>query len=74
MKRRIVIKAEVVRMPGREPRDNARYVITNLSAAPQRVYEDIYCQRAEIEFPRPPDNPAAFRRERASRKTRAFHP
>ncbi len=24
-------------------------MITNLSAAPQRVYEDIYCQRAEIE-------------------------
>lgn len=49
VKRRIVIKAEVVRLEGREPRDNARYVITNLSAAPQRVYEDIYCQRAEIE-------------------------
>lgn len=48
-KRRIIIKAEVVRLEGREPRDNARYVITNLSAAPQRVYEDIYCQRAEIE-------------------------
>ncbi|HYN79889.1 MAG TPA: IS1380 family transposase [Gemmatimonadaceae bacterium] len=47
--RRIIIKAEVVRLEGREPRDNARYVITNLSAAPQRVYEDIYCQRAEIE-------------------------
>jgi hypothetical protein len=49
VKRRIIIKAEVVRLEGREPRDNARFVITNLSAAPQRVYEDIYCQRAEIE-------------------------
>jgi hypothetical protein len=49
VKRRIIIKAEVVRLEGREPRDNARYVITNVSAAPQRVYEDIYCQRAEIE-------------------------
>jgi hypothetical protein len=28
--RRVVIKAEVVRLPGREPRDNARFVITNL--------------------------------------------
>lgn len=49
VKRRIIIKAEVVRLGDREPRDNARFVITNLSAAPQRVYEDIYCQRAEIE-------------------------
>ena len=49
MKRHIVIKTEVVRLPGREPRDKARYVISNLSAAPQRVYQDIYCQRAEIE-------------------------
>ena len=47
--RRIIIKAEVVRFQGREPRDNARFVITNRRAAPQRVYEDLYCQRAEIE-------------------------
>lgn len=49
-KRRIVIKAEVVRLQGREPRDNARFVITNLRSAPQRLYEDIYCQRAHIEL------------------------
>ena len=48
-KRRIIIKAEVVRTEGREPRDNARYVITNLSAGPKHIYENIYCQRAEIE-------------------------
>ncbi len=47
--RRIIIKAEVVRLDGREPRDNARYVITNMSTGPKHVYEDIYCQRAEIE-------------------------
>lgn len=47
--RRIIIKAEVVRLDGREPRDNARYVITNISAGPKHVYEAIYCQRAEIE-------------------------
>ncbi len=49
-KRRIVIKAEVVRLDGREARDNARFVITNLSTAPQRLYEDIYCQRAHVEL------------------------
>jgi Transposase DDE domain group 1 len=47
--RRVIIKAEVVRLDGREPRDNARYVVTNLRQAPQRLYEKIYCQRGEIE-------------------------
>jgi hypothetical protein len=49
VKRRVIIKAEVVRAPGREPRDNARYVVTNLKAGPKHVYENIYCQRGEIE-------------------------
>jgi hypothetical protein len=48
--RRIVIKAEVVRLDDREPRDNARFVITNLRNAPKRLYEEIYCQRAHIEL------------------------
>lgn len=48
--RRIIVKAEVVPLEGREPRDNARFVITNLRAAPKRLYEDIYCQRAHIEL------------------------
>jgi hypothetical protein len=48
--RRVVVKAEVVRLQGRAPRDNARFVITNLRTQPQRLYEDIYCQRAHIEL------------------------
>jgi len=48
--RRIIVKAEVVCHDGRAPRDNARFVITNLRAAPRRLYEDIYCQRAQIEL------------------------
>jgi hypothetical protein len=47
--RRVVIKAEVVRLPGRESRDNPRYVVTNLSSGPRHVYENVYCQRGEIE-------------------------
>lgn len=47
--RRVVIKAEVVRLADREPKDNARFVVTNLRYAPQRLYEDVYCQRAHIE-------------------------
>jgi hypothetical protein len=49
-KRRIIVKAEVVRSQDREPRDNARFVITNLPIEPQQLYEDIYCQRAHIEL------------------------
>jgi hypothetical protein len=48
-KRRVIIKAEVVRAEGRAPRDNSRYVVTNLSAGPQHLYENVYCQRGEIE-------------------------
>ena len=48
--RRVIVKAEVVRLEGREPRDNARFVITNLRTSPQKLYEDIYCQRAHIEL------------------------
>ena len=47
--RRVVIKAEVVRLPGREPRDNARFVITNLRHTPRFVYERVYCARGDIE-------------------------
>ena len=39
-----------MRLPDREPRDNARFVITNLPIEPQQLYEDIYCQRAHIEL------------------------
>lgn len=49
VKRRVIIKAEVVRLEGREPRDNARYVVTNLGAGPKHLYENVYCQRGEIE-------------------------
>ncbi len=48
-KRRVIIKAEVVRHPGREPKMNPRFVVTNLKAAPRRLYERIYCARAHIE-------------------------
>lgn len=47
--RRIIIKAEVVPLDGRDPRDNARFVITNLRQSPQWIYEHVYCGRGEIE-------------------------
>ncbi|HZD52636.1 MAG TPA: IS1380 family transposase [Woeseiaceae bacterium] len=48
--RRVIFKAEVVRHPGREPKDNPRFVVTNLSRVPKNVYERVYCQRAPIEL------------------------
>ena len=47
--RRVIIKAEVVRLSGREPRDNARFVITNLRQTPRWIYEHVYCARGDIE-------------------------
>jgi hypothetical protein len=47
-KRRIIIKAEVVRHPGRAPKNNPRFVITNLADPPEVVYQ-IYCARGDME-------------------------
>src|SRR5918994_92862 len=47
-RRRVIIKAEVVRHPGRAPRNNPRFVVTNLPDPPQAVYE-FYCGRGDME-------------------------
>jgi len=47
--RRVVIKAEVVRLEGRAARDNPRFVVTNLATSARHVYEDVYCRRGEVE-------------------------
>lgn len=47
--RRVIIKAEVVRHPGREPKNNPRFVVTNLRHSPRHLYEAIYCARGDIE-------------------------
>lgn len=46
--RRAVIKAEVVVLEGREPRENPRFIITNLRWAPKRVYR-FYAGRGDVE-------------------------
>ncbi len=48
-RRRLIIKAEVVRHPGREPKDNPRFVVTNLKHSPRHLYEAIYCARGDVE-------------------------
>jgi len=47
--RRVIIKAEVVRAEQKAPKDNPRFVITNMKQTPQWLYEQVYCQRGEIE-------------------------
>jgi len=46
--RRVIIKAEVVRHPGRDPKNNPRFVVTNLPDEPEVVYH-IYCGRGDME-------------------------
>jgi hypothetical protein len=48
-KRRVIYKAEVVRAVGKEPKDNPRFVVTNMKQNPQWLYEDVYCQRGDLE-------------------------
>ena len=46
--RRVIIKSEVVTHPDRTPKNNARFVITNLRTAPKSTYAT-YCQRGDAE-------------------------
>ena len=48
-RRRVIIKAEVVRHPDRKPKNNPRFVVTNLKQSPRHLYEVIYCARASVE-------------------------
>ena len=46
---RVIIKAEVVRANGKASKDNPRFAIANMKQTPQWLYEEVYCQRGEIE-------------------------
>jgi hypothetical protein len=48
-KRRVIYKAEMVRATNKEPKDNPRFVVTNLKQSPQWIYEKVYCQRGDLE-------------------------
>ena len=48
-KRRVIYKAEVVRAADKEPKDNPRFVVTNLKQSPRWIYEKVYCQRGDVE-------------------------
>ena len=47
--RRVIFKAEVVRSEGKQPRDNPRFVVTNMKQSARWIYEEVYCQRGDVE-------------------------
>jgi len=48
-KRRVIIKADITLHPGREPKDNPRFIVTNLKTTPKFIYRKVYCARGDIE-------------------------
>ena len=48
-RRRIIIKAEVVRGPGQDPKENPRFLVTNQTQSPRWIYERVYCLRGDVE-------------------------
>ncbi len=47
-RRRVIFKVEVVAHPDRKPKDNMRFVVTNLKMTSEKVYK-FYCQRGDAE-------------------------
>lgn len=47
--RRIIMRAQVLSHPERKPKDNPRFILTNLRQSPRYVYEKIYCARGDME-------------------------
>jgi hypothetical protein len=47
--RQLIIKAAITQHPGREPKENPRFLITNIKGAAKHIYEHIYCARGDIE-------------------------
>ena len=48
-KRRVIIKADIALHPGREPKENPRFIVTNLKTTPKFIYQKVYCARGDIE-------------------------
>jgi hypothetical protein len=47
--RRVIIKADIALHPGRRPKDNPRFIVTNLKTTPKFIYKKVYCARGDIE-------------------------
>ncbi len=47
--RRVIIKADIAIHPGRKPKDNPRFIVTNLKTTPKFIYKKVYCARGDME-------------------------
>jgi len=47
--RRVIIKGQITYHDNRRPKENPRFVITNLKGSAQHIYEKIYCARGDVE-------------------------
>ena len=47
--RRVIIKADIALHPDRKPKDNPRFIVTNLKTTPKFIYKKVYCARGDIE-------------------------
>lgn len=47
--RRVLIKADLALHAGRPPKDNPRFIVTNLKSSPKHIYKNIYCARGDVE-------------------------
>lgn len=47
--RRVIIKADIALHPGRKPKDNPRFLVTNIKGSARRIYEQLYCARGDVE-------------------------
>jgi len=47
--RRVIIKADIALHPGRRPKGNPRFIVTNLKTTPKFIYKKVYCARGDIE-------------------------
>jgi len=47
--RRVIIKGQITYHSGRQPKENPRFLITNINRSPRYIYEKIYCGRGDAE-------------------------
>ena len=52
-KRRVIIKGQITYHSGRQPKENPRFLITNIKRSPRHIYEKIYCARGDSAHPLP---------------------
>ena len=45
----VIFNAEVVKTDSKEPRDNPRFVVTNMKQGQRWLYEEVYSQRGVVE-------------------------